>query len=129
MLPFLEAVGLYLWSHAWEISDRVFKLASWGLLIAAVVAVNRKHPTPEIGIVCALLTVLWLVAMLVSLVAAGMAFQDKCAEHIGALRSSLLQVPLSLLVALAVTYSVFGLMQGATLVFALIIDATIKASP
>ena len=129
MLTFLEAIGLYLWSRAWDVADRVFKLASWGLLIAALVAINRKHPTPEIGTASAVLSVLWLAGMLASVVDAGMALQDKCAEHTAAFKSLLLRLSLSLFVALVVTYSVVGLLRGATVVFALIIDLSMKANP
>jgi hypothetical protein len=129
MLPFLEVIGRYLWSRAWDIADRVFKLASWGLLIAALLAINKKHPIPEIGTASVILSVLWLAAMLVSVVNAGMAFQDKCAEHIAAFKSLWVRLPLSLVVALAVTYSVGVLLRGATVAFASITTLSIKADP
>jgi hypothetical protein len=129
MINFLETLGLHLWCRVWDIADHVFKLASWGLLLAGLFAVNSKHPTSELVAITAVLSVLWLTAMLASVIKAGTALLDKCAEHIVAFKLPWLRLLLHLVAVLSVTQSVVGLARAVTIVFAHIIDVSMKANP
>lgn len=53
-------------AHAFEIAERVFKLASWLLAVAALSALQQKASSPDLAPFVSLLSSLWLLAMAVS---------------------------------------------------------------